>query len=115
VEERVDRCWDAGLVTQADYRAGPGVEFGGAAGGEVDASGNGYVADLGRGIAQESPDGEVRAEYAVPAPLRERIRVCASDDCSLLFVDASRPGQRRWCSMNTCGRRAKMATYRATD
>ncbi|WP_328997671.1 ABATE domain-containing protein [Kribbella sp. NBC_00709] len=48
-------------------------------------------------------------------PLAERIRTCASDDCSLLFVDASRAGQRRWCSMNTCGARAKMATYRATD
>ncbi|MFD3400230.1 CGNR zinc finger domain-containing protein [Kribbella sp. NPDC058693] len=51
----------------------------------------------------------------VTGPLAERIRVCASDDCSLLFVDTSRPGQRRWCSMNTCGARAKMATYRAAD
>ena len=48
-------------------------------------------------------------------PLADRIRRCAADDCSLLFVDASRPGQRRWCSMNTCGARAKMATYRTTD
>ncbi|NUR98201.1 MAG: hypothetical protein HOV67_23465 [Kribbellaceae bacterium] len=48
-------------------------------------------------------------------PYAGRIRVCASDDCSLLFVDTSRPGQRRWCSMNTCGARAKMTTYRAVD
>jgi predicted RNA-binding Zn ribbon-like protein len=48
-------------------------------------------------------------------PYAGRIRVCASDDCSLLFVDTSRPGQRRWCSMNTCGARAKMTTYRAAD
>ena len=45
-------------------------------------------------------------------PLRERIRTCAADDCDLLFVDTSRPGQRRWCSMNRCGTRAKMARYR---
>ncbi|GAA1115817.1 ABATE domain-containing protein [Kribbella jejuensis] len=48
-------------------------------------------------------------------PYADRIRACASDDCSLLFVDTSRPGRRRWCSMNTCGARAKMSTYRAVD
>ncbi|TCC28783.1 CGNR zinc finger domain-containing protein [Kribbella sindirgiensis] len=48
-------------------------------------------------------------------PLADRIRTCAADDCSLLYVDASRAGRRRWCSMNTCGARAKMATYRAVD
>ncbi|GAA3091486.1 putative RNA-binding Zn ribbon-like protein [Kribbella aluminosa] len=48
-------------------------------------------------------------------PLGGRIRTCAADDCSLLFVDASRAGRRRWCSMNTCGARAKMATYRSAD
>ncbi|NUT91491.1 MAG: CGNR zinc finger domain-containing protein [Saccharothrix sp.] len=41
------------------------------------------------------------------SPLRERIRVCAAEDCGLLFVDASRPGLRRWCSMERCGDRAK--------
>jgi predicted RNA-binding Zn ribbon-like protein len=47
--------------------------------------------------------------------LKSRIRTCAADYCSLLFVDTSRPGNRRWCSMNLCGARAKMATYRAAD
>ena len=46
-------------------------------------------------------------------PLRTRIRVCAAEDCGLLFVDASRPGRRRWCSMQRCGARAKKRTYRA--
>ena len=43
-------------------------------------------------------------------PLGHRIRVCAAGDCGLLFVDASRPGRRRWCSMEWCGNRAKMRT-----
>jgi len=47
-------------------------------------------------------------------PLRERVRTCAAEDCELLFVDASRPGQRRWCSMNHCGSRAKMRRHRAS-
>ena len=45
-------------------------------------------------------------------PLGHRIRVCAADGCSLLFVDASRPGTRRWCSMERCGNLAKIRTHR---
>lgn len=41
------------------------------------------------------------------SPLVNRIRVCEADDCGLLFVDASRPGRRRWCSMQWCGDRQK--------
>jgi predicted RNA-binding Zn ribbon-like protein len=29
-----------------------------------------------------------------------------------MFVDTSRPGKRRWCSMELCGNRKKTATYR---
>jgi predicted RNA-binding Zn ribbon-like protein len=39
--------------------------------------------------------------------LAGRIRICAADDCGLLYVDTSRPGTRRWCSMEWCGDRAK--------
>jgi predicted RNA-binding Zn ribbon-like protein len=41
-----------------------------------------------------------------------RIRRCAAHDCSRWFVDTSRGGRRRWCSMETCGNRAKAARYR---
>jgi predicted RNA-binding Zn ribbon-like protein len=46
-------------------------------------------------------------------PMSTRIRECASDDCALLFVDASRPGQRRWCSGAACGGRVRSAAYRS--
>jgi hypothetical protein len=46
-------------------------------------------------------------------PLAHRVRMCAADDCGLLFVDTSRPGRRRWCSMDRCGNRAKIRTHRA--
>ena len=42
----------------------------------------------------------------------ERLRSCAADDCRRWFVDTSRGGQRRWCSMATCGNRAKAARWR---
>lgn len=41
------------------------------------------------------------------SPLADRVRICEAEDCGLLFVDASRPGTRRWCSMDWCGDRAK--------
>lgn len=46
-------------------------------------------------------------------PLAARIRVCGAEDCGLLFLDSSRPGTRRWCSMERCGNRAKVRRHRA--
>lgn len=45
-------------------------------------------------------------------PLAQRIRECAGEGCALLFVDTSRSGQRRWCSMTGCGNKAKVAEFR---
>jgi predicted RNA-binding Zn ribbon-like protein len=42
-----------------------------------------------------------------------RVRRCAGDRCGALFLDTSRPGTRRWCSMEICGNQAKKSTYRA--
>jgi predicted RNA-binding Zn ribbon-like protein len=36
-----------------------------------------------------------------------RVRTCADRRCGWLFVDASRGARRRWCSMESCGNRAK--------
>jgi|TARA_R110000850_G_scaffold16067_5_gene50106 predicted RNA-binding Zn ribbon-like protein len=41
----------------------------------------------------------------------EKTRPCANDDCDLYFVNQSRNGRRRWCSMSTCGNRAKVNAY----
>ena len=48
----------------------------------------------------------------ITGPLGHRIRVCAAADCALLFVDASRPGTRRWCSMQRCGNLTKVRAHR---
>ena len=45
--------------------------------------------------------------------LADRLRQCARADCTLLFVDESRSGRRRWCAMDACGNRAKTKQYRA--
>jgi predicted RNA-binding Zn ribbon-like protein len=46
---------------------------------------------------------------------RTRVRCCDAPACSLWFLDTSRNGRRRWCSMARCGNRAKVAAhYRRT-
>ena len=49
----------------------------------------------------------VRALFTLPA---ERVRGCGR--CGWLFLDASRGGRRRWCSMSTCGNREKASRHR---
>jgi predicted RNA-binding Zn ribbon-like protein len=46
---------------------------------------------------------------------RARIRLCAADDCGLVFYDESRSNNRRWCSMKRCGNRSKVRTHRALN
>lgn len=77
-----------------------------------------------------APDLEIRTSWRWQAPLSlllpiaealarvvceedfRQIRVCESLHCGLLFVDRTRALNRRWCSMATCGNRAKQATRR---
>lgn len=42
------------------------------------------------------------------SPKAQRVRQCADETgCGWLFLDESRAGTRRWCSMGDCGNRAK--------
>ena len=52
------------------------------------------------------------AEFLTSADL-PALRVCASESCAWLFLDTSRNGSRRWCSMRTCGNRAKARRHHA--
>ena len=42
---------------------------------------------------------------------RSRVRKC--DQCVLHFHDTGKKGTRRWCSMQLCGNRLKVAAYAA--
>lgn len=47
-------------------------------------------------------------------PELARVRQCpAPEGCGRLFLDTTRSGTRRWCSMATCGNRAKNRRYHA--
>ena len=45
-------------------------------------------------------------------PLLGHVRECERSHCSMLFLDTSRAGRRRWCDMARCGNRQKAAQHR---
>ncbi len=46
------------------------------------------------------------------SPRLSRVRECPGEDgCGWLFLDTSKNGSRRWCSMQGCGSRAKARRY----
>ncbi|MFF3446646.1 CGNR zinc finger domain-containing protein [Streptomyces sp. NPDC002667] len=72
----------------------------------------------------EDPVGAVLADIARDAvmlaasPALAQVRACSGPACAAWFLDTSRPGNRRWCSMETCGNKSKKSTWRtrhATD
>lgn len=42
---------------------------------------------------------------------RPPVRECAGEGCGWLFLDTSRNHSRRWCSMKSCGNRAKVRRF----
>jgi len=55
-----------------------------------------------------APIVDATANLLVEAEL-SRIRKCES--CVIHFFDTSKKGSRRWCSMNICGNKLKVASY----
>ena len=49
-------------------------------------------------------------ENVLPEP-RERLRICAGENCAWLFLDRSKAGRRRWCDMAVCGNSAKSRRF----
>jgi len=43
----------------------------------------------------------------------KRLTRCKLPSCGALLLSSSRGERRRWCSMETCGNRAKVASFRA--
>ncbi len=75
------------------------------------------------GGSRQAGAGMVRATQTLSAIARdavrvfgpdeaERIRECAAVGCGHLYLDTSRSGNRRWCSMQRCGNRAKVRAHR---
>jgi predicted RNA-binding Zn ribbon-like protein len=41
-----------------------------------------------------------------------RMKACRAEDCRWAFLDTAKNRSRAWCSMQSCGNRAKVAAYR---
>jgi predicted RNA-binding Zn ribbon-like protein len=52
------------------------------------------------------------AAILIGGPDAQAIRSCQEPRCGMLFLDRSRGGRRRWCSMSACGNQAKVAAHR---
>lgn len=66
----------------------------------------------------ESPAGvrhaiAAAASELLSSPDADRIGRCAGRGCGWFFLDATKRGNRRWCSMKDCGQAAKSANRRA--
>jgi len=62
---------------------------------------SGALARLAEAIARELTQSD-----------RDRLRICANDECRWVFRDNSPAGRRKWCDMSSCGNRAKAARHR---
>ena len=62
---------------------------------------NGALARLSEAVARELTQDD-----------KERLRICANDECRWVFRDNSPAGRRKWCDMSSCGNRAKAARHR---
>ena len=42
----------------------------------------------------------------------DRVKGCAHEACTRLYVDSSRARSRHWCGMATCGNKGKVRAFR---
>jgi predicted RNA-binding Zn ribbon-like protein len=59
-----------------------------------------------------TPLAEAVAEFLATADFR-MVRRCEGEDCVLWFYDRTKAHRRRWCSMEICGNRNKVAKFRS--
>ena len=57
------------------------------------------------------PVGEALARLVCTEDFTQ-VKACEGPTCTLLFADHTRGHARRWCSMASCGNRAKQAAHR---
>jgi predicted RNA-binding Zn ribbon-like protein len=77
-----------------------------------DVDGGSGLKPVARGV-----DGAIGAILAVAfASMAEgswtRLKVCPEETCRVAFFDHSKNRSRRWCSMEVCGNRTKVRSYR---
>ena len=101
VEADVGRA--TAVLDVAAQRSGLGVRFADGAA-RIEPSAAGLRGAVGRILAEVST-GMADGTW-------ERLKACRADDCKFAFLDTAKNRSRAWCSMQSCGNRAKVAAYR---
>jgi predicted RNA-binding Zn ribbon-like protein len=102
-EVEIDVPRATAVLDAAAQRAGLGIRFAdGLAHAEPSAAG--VRGALGRILAEVS--------VGMADGTWERMKACRADDCRFAFLDTAKNRSRAWCSMQSCGNRAKVAAYR---
>jgi predicted RNA-binding Zn ribbon-like protein len=73
----------------------------------------GWTAAEGRALEAVLWPVVLAAAELLTSPDRSKVRACAATDCGWLFLDTSRSHRRRWCTMRSCGNRAKARRFYA--
>ena len=101
------RVYPVDLATLNGAAAGSGLRMRFGAGGRprLEPEAQGAVGALGRLVA---------ALYAaMQDEAWTRLKLCGADECRWAFFDRSKNHSSRWCSMASCGNRAKARRFRA--
>jgi predicted RNA-binding Zn ribbon-like protein len=93
----------AGFVATA-YRA---AELGPGSGGELEWR---WDPSLLATVRHAAVTSAVELLASAPSP---RVKQCPGERCGWFFLDTTKRGNRRWCSMDECGQEAKSARRRA--
>jgi predicted RNA-binding Zn ribbon-like protein len=91
------------VLDAAAQRSGLGIRFADGVA-HAEPSAPGVRGALGRVLAEVS--------VGMADGTWERMKVCRADDCLHAFLDTAKNRSRAWCSMQSCGNRAKVAAYR---
>jgi len=94
------------VLDRAARRAGLGVRFANGSA-RLEPSAAGVSGAVGRILAEVSA-GMADGTW-------ERLKACRADDCRWAFLDTAKNRTRAWCSMQSCGNRAKVQAYRARN
>jgi predicted RNA-binding Zn ribbon-like protein len=107
VRENVGEARDAdatALLNRAGEETGLRVCFGCADGDAIHVSATGVRGAIGR-ILGSAFLAELDGRW-------QRFRVCHDPGCSAVFFDRSKNKSGKWCSMSSCGNRAKVRAFR---
>ncbi|MEM7336801.1 MAG: CGNR zinc finger domain-containing protein [Chloroflexota bacterium] len=72
--------------------------------------------DFQTNLGQEDPNywlgklAQLAADFLTQTDF-SRLKKCQNDSCIRFYLDTSRNRSRRWCSMESCGNRMKVAAY----